>query len=215
MLFPPLLAAAFLAGLCQPGLAQHEALELGPEEAAPALPAAGATLFLNVRIFDGKNAALSAPSSVLVRSNIIERISANPTATEAGADVRVIDANGRVLMPGLIDAHWHMFMAAVSPAVLADRRSRLPEPVGRASGRSNPDEGFHHHTGHGRSGVRIEARHRRGRHRWPAHLSLGCDDLANLGPWRLSLALRGPAGAGRAVEPVRAFGRRCHCRQPR
>ena len=118
MLFPPLLAAAFLAGLCQPGLAQYEALELGPEEAAPALPANGATLFLNVRIFDGRNAALSAPSSVLVKNNIIERISANPTAAEAGADVRVIDANGRVLMPGLIDAHWHMFMAAVSPAVL-------------------------------------------------------------------------------------------------
>ncbi len=118
MLFPPLLAAAFLAGLCQPGLAQYEALELGPEEAAPALPTAGATLFLNVRIFDGKSAALSAASSVLVKGNIIERISANPTATEAGTDVRVIDANGRVLMPGLIDAHWHMFMAAVSPAVL-------------------------------------------------------------------------------------------------
>jgi imidazolonepropionase-like amidohydrolase len=118
MLFPPLLAAAFLAGLCQSGLAQHEALELGPEEAAPALPAGGATLFLNVRIFDGRNAALSALSSVLVRNNVIERISANPGATEASADVRMIDANGRVLMPGLIDAHWHMFMAAVSPAVL-------------------------------------------------------------------------------------------------
>ena len=111
-------AAAFLVGLCQPGLAQYEALDLGSEEAAPALPAAGATLFQNVRIFDGKSAALSAPSSVLVRGNKIEQISANPAATNAGADVRVIDANGRVLMPGLIDAHWHMFMAAVSPAVL-------------------------------------------------------------------------------------------------
>ena len=118
-LCPTLLAAAFLVGLWQPSLAQYEALELGPEEAAaPALPAGGATLFLNVRIFDGKNAALSAPSSVLVRGNKIEQISANPTAAEASADVRVIDANGRVLMPGLIDAHWHMFMAAVPPAVL-------------------------------------------------------------------------------------------------
>src|SRR5512140_3695612 len=89
VLFAPLLAAAFVVGLCQPGLAQHEALELGPEEAAPAVPSGGATLFLNVRIFDGRNAALSAPSSVLVRSNVIERISPNPAATEAGADVRV------------------------------------------------------------------------------------------------------------------------------
>jgi imidazolonepropionase-like amidohydrolase len=119
MLFSPLLAAAFLAGVCQPGLAQYEALDLVPEQAAPTLPAGGATLFLNVRIFDGKNAALSAPSSVLVRGNIIEQISVGPAATAAGADVRVINANGRVLMPGLIDAHWHMFTAAVSPAILA------------------------------------------------------------------------------------------------
>jgi imidazolonepropionase-like amidohydrolase len=118
MLFPPLLAAALLVGLCQPGLAQYEALELGPEDAAPILPAGGVTVFQNVRIFDGKNAALSAPSSVLVRSNIIEQISPNPAAAEDGAEVRVINANGRVLMPGLIDAHWHMFMAAVPPAIL-------------------------------------------------------------------------------------------------
>ena len=119
MLCTPLLSAALLFGLCQPGLAQYEALELGPEQPAPILPAAGVTVFQNVRIFDGKNAALSAPSSVLVRGNIIEQISANPAATQTGADVRVINADGRVLMPGLIDAHWHMFMAAASPAILA------------------------------------------------------------------------------------------------
>jgi len=118
MLCPPLLAAALLFGVCQPGLAQYEALELGPREAAPILPAAGVTVFQNVRIFDGKNAALSAPSSVLVRGNIIEQISTDPAATQAGADVRVLNSDGRVLMPGLIDAHWHMFMAAVSPALL-------------------------------------------------------------------------------------------------
>src|ERR1700760_2062914 len=119
MFFPPLLSAVLLVGFCQQGLAQYEALELGPEEPAnPALPIGGATLFQNVRIFDGKNAALSAPSSVLVKGNTIEQISANAAAAGAGADVRVINANGRVLMPGLIDAHWHMFMAATPPAVI-------------------------------------------------------------------------------------------------
>ena len=63
MLFLSLLAAAFLVGLCRPGLAQYEALDIVPEQVAPVLPAAGATLFQNVRIFDGKNAALSAPST--------------------------------------------------------------------------------------------------------------------------------------------------------
>ena len=119
MFFPPLLSAVLLIGLCQHGRAQYEALELGPEEpATPALPTGGATLFQNVRIFDGKNAALSAPSNVLVKGNTIEQISANAAAPEAGANVRVINANGRVLMPGLIDAHWHMFMAAASPAII-------------------------------------------------------------------------------------------------
>src|ERR1700688_1951857 len=118
MLCAPLLSAALLFGPCRPGLAQYEALDLVPEQAAPTLPAGGVTLFQNVRIFDGKNSALSAPSSVLVRGNIIEQISVDPAATAAGAGVRVIDGNGRVLMPGLIDAHWHMFMAATSPMVI-------------------------------------------------------------------------------------------------
>src|SRR3977135_1187255 len=45
---------------------------------------AGATLFQNVRIFDGKGGSLSAPSSVLVKGNIVERISATPVAVEPG-----------------------------------------------------------------------------------------------------------------------------------
>src|SRR6201995_5429492 len=90
-LCPLLLAAAFLIGLCESGQAQYEALDLAPAEpAAPALPAAGVTLFQNVRIFDGKNAALSAPSSVLVRGNIIEQISATPPATGTGTVVSVL-----------------------------------------------------------------------------------------------------------------------------
>ena len=62
---------------------------------------ASATLFQNVRIFDGKSGSLSAPSSVLVKGNTIERISTTPIAIEPGVDV--IDGNGRTLMPGLID----------------------------------------------------------------------------------------------------------------
>jgi imidazolonepropionase-like amidohydrolase len=77
-----------------------------------------ATLFENVRIFDGRNATLSAPSHVLVKGNAIERISADPIDVEADADVRIIRAGGRVLMPGLIDAHWHAFMAATPQSVL-------------------------------------------------------------------------------------------------
>ena len=58
---------------------------------------ASATLFQNVRIFDGKGASLSAPSNVLIKGNIIERISTEPIAAEPG--VTVIAGNGRTLMP--------------------------------------------------------------------------------------------------------------------
>src|SRR6202795_1637193 len=72
-----------------------------------------ATLFQNVRIFDGRSGALSAPSSVLVKGNIIERISTTPIAIEPG--VAVIAGNGRTLMPGLIDAHWHAMLIRPNP----------------------------------------------------------------------------------------------------
>jgi imidazolonepropionase-like amidohydrolase len=78
----------------------------------------GVTLFQNVRIFDGKSAALSVPSNVLVRGNTIERISTNPITVDTNTKVLVISGEGRVLMPGLIDAHWHAFMAATSQMLL-------------------------------------------------------------------------------------------------
>lgn len=115
---PFLLSAALSAGLCQASLGQDYILA-APGPASPAtLASSDATLFQNVRIFDGKSAALSAPSNVLVRGNTIERISVGPITVEANANVRVIAAGGRVLMPGLIDAHWHSFMAATAMPLL-------------------------------------------------------------------------------------------------
>ncbi|MFZ0029985.1 MAG: amidohydrolase family protein, partial [Pseudolabrys sp.] len=114
----PRLVAALLLGLCPASLAQ-EYIQAAPGlEPQATSGSKGATLFQNVRIFDGKSAALSAPSNVLVRGNIIERISPAPIAVDANADVRVIAAGGRVLMPGLIDAHWHSFMAATAMPLL-------------------------------------------------------------------------------------------------
>jgi imidazolonepropionase-like amidohydrolase len=70
-------------------------------------------LFENVRIFDGKGTALSAPSNVLVKGNVIERIS---TAPIAAAGALRIAGSGRTLMPGLIDNHWHAMLARLTPA---------------------------------------------------------------------------------------------------
>jgi imidazolonepropionase-like amidohydrolase len=76
------------------------------------------TLFSNVRIFDGKSDTLSEPSHVLVRGNIIEKISTSPIPTDRRADTKLIDCGGRTLMPGLIDAHWHAMFAATPLNVL-------------------------------------------------------------------------------------------------
>ena len=120
VLCPLLVLAALSGGLCQASLGQGDADLEAPGLAPFPTPSAGgaATLFQNVRIFDGKSAALSAPSNVLVRGNTIERISVNPITVDTNTKVLVISADGRVLMPGLIDAHWHAFMAATSQMLL-------------------------------------------------------------------------------------------------
>lgn len=82
-------------------------------ESEPLPAPSGAILFENVRIFDGKASALSVASNVLVKGNVIERIS---TAAIEPAGAEVIAGGGRVLMPGLIDAHWHAMLIASTPA---------------------------------------------------------------------------------------------------
>jgi imidazolonepropionase-like amidohydrolase len=97
-------AAAWLAAASLPGLALAQ-------QPAPAL-----TLFQNVRIFDGKSEALSPPSNVLVKGNVIESISTAPIAADPAATV--IAGGGRTLMPGMIDAHVHMAMSTVPQLLL-------------------------------------------------------------------------------------------------
>jgi imidazolonepropionase-like amidohydrolase len=76
------------------------------------------TVFENVRIFDGTHLSLSAPSNVLIRGNIIEKISTSPIPTDRRADTQIIAGGGRVLMPGLSDVHWHAMMVRPTPAQL-------------------------------------------------------------------------------------------------
>jgi imidazolonepropionase-like amidohydrolase len=87
-------------------------------QAQPPLATANATLFLNVRVFDGKSRVLSPSSSVLVKGNTIERISTSPIDAAVTGSATVVNGGGRVLMPGLIDAHWHAIMASVPQMLL-------------------------------------------------------------------------------------------------
>jgi imidazolonepropionase-like amidohydrolase len=116
---PLILAATLVVGPCRESFAQGDAeLQAPGLEPFTASANGGTTLFQNVRIFDGRSSVLSAPSNVLVKSGTIERISATPIAVDANANIRIIVAGGRVLMPGLIDAHWHAFMTATPQMVL-------------------------------------------------------------------------------------------------
>ncbi|MFC9439380.1 amidohydrolase family protein [Nocardia sp. NPDC057030] len=73
-----------------------------------------ATLFRNVRVFDGISDTLSAAGDVLVRGNTIAAVGDHAAGDVQGSEtVTVIDGAGHTLMPGLIDAHYHLAMSTV------------------------------------------------------------------------------------------------------
>jgi len=76
-------------------------------------------LVTNVRVFDGTSDKLTGITNVLVENNLIKTIS---TKAKAGKDATVIDGGGRVLMPGLIEAHGHLALVA-NPLDMANNRT--------------------------------------------------------------------------------------------
>lgn len=80
-----------------------------PEGGHAAANAGRVTAFINVRIFDGVTDSLRDGLQVLVEGNRIKSV--EPAANALPPDVEIIDGGGGVLMPGLIDAHWHAIMA--------------------------------------------------------------------------------------------------------
>jgi len=73
--------------------------------AADAAKPVAKTLITNTNIFDGKSEKLANGMSVLIEGNKITKIAKSITAPEGST---VIDAKGKTLMPGLIDAHYHI-----------------------------------------------------------------------------------------------------------
>jgi imidazolonepropionase-like amidohydrolase len=104
-----LLNAALVLGVSSGAIAQ-----------APSTPPKEAVLFANVRVFDGKANRLSTPKNVLVIDNVIATIASTPISDPADATVRRIEGNGRTLMPGLIDNHWHTMFVRPTPAAMLE-----------------------------------------------------------------------------------------------
>jgi imidazolonepropionase-like amidohydrolase len=65
--------------------------------------------------FNGKSSELIKGSDVLIENNKITRIDKNITAPDGAA---TLEADGRTLIPGLIDAHWHSLLSVIPLAKL-------------------------------------------------------------------------------------------------
>jgi imidazolonepropionase-like amidohydrolase len=72
----------------------------------------GAVLFRDGRIFDGWSETLREGCDVLVSDGVIREISDGRLSY--GGEAEVVECGGRVLMPGLIDAHVHVYAASVN-----------------------------------------------------------------------------------------------------
>jgi imidazolonepropionase-like amidohydrolase len=103
---------SFLAGV---GAAAIAGTMPGATVAQTAGPTSKA-LFRQLRLLDGKSDTLRTGVQVLVEGNRIAAI--DTTNSAPPSDATVIDCGDRVLMPGMIDAHWHTLYAAVPMAVL-------------------------------------------------------------------------------------------------
>ncbi|MGV2864842.1 amidohydrolase family protein [Achromobacter sp. AGC39] len=87
------------------GIASHAA-------AAPADAASAPSAFVNVRVFDGVSDQLLTGMRVVVQGSRITAV--EPQSLPLPEGCRLIDGKGAVLMPGLIDAHWHSILARPS-----------------------------------------------------------------------------------------------------
>jgi imidazolonepropionase-like amidohydrolase len=96
-------AAAVTGALARPSFAQAAG---GPSK----------ILFREARLFDSKSGTLKDGAQILVENNTITSV--DLTNAPAPDDATVIACGNGVLMPGLIDAHWHTIFAAVPLNIL-------------------------------------------------------------------------------------------------
>ena len=71
----------------------------------------GPLAFTNFRLFDGRSRALRDNLRVVVESGLIGAV--EPAAKPLAGPAENFDCGGRVLMPGLIDAHYHVMLASL------------------------------------------------------------------------------------------------------
>jgi len=70
------------------------------------------TVFTNFRLFDGTSSGLRGGLHLLIEDGRIKEVASRSPGMPEGA--KLIDCGGHVLMPGLIDAHWHALLAGLT-----------------------------------------------------------------------------------------------------
>lgn len=116
-------AAAVLGLFAGFGLAPVETRAQGP--ARPAL-------LTRLRYFDGTTLRMQEGRDILVEGG---RIADLPAQGQGPKDAQIIDCGGRAVIPGLIDAHWHSTLIAVSQvAALTQDPAFIHLMAGREAG---------------------------------------------------------------------------------
>jgi imidazolonepropionase-like amidohydrolase len=67
----------------------------------------------NCTVFDGFAAELREGQTIVIDNGVIREVS---KTTSLGGEAYIIDAGGRFVMPGLIDAHFHAYRLQMNPA---------------------------------------------------------------------------------------------------
>lgn len=67
-------------------------------------------LLTNLRLFDGTDNPLRQGVQVLIQGKLIAAL---PAVAEKVEGAQLIDCQGKLVMPGLIDTHWHTMLAAI------------------------------------------------------------------------------------------------------
>lgn len=82
--------------------------------AQPSTPSAPRLLLTNLRLFDGSGQPVREGMQVLIEGNTIQALLG---AGERVEGAQVLDCQGKLVMPGLIDAHWHSMLAGIAQTV--------------------------------------------------------------------------------------------------
>ena len=99
-----------------------------------------AILFTHAALFDGLGPELVPGSQVLVADGTIQDVSQG--ALKPPADCEIVDLGGRTLMPGLIDAHVHIWATDLDIVKLVTRRTEYLAAFAYRSLRAMLDRGF-------------------------------------------------------------------------